>query len=62
VADVLEAGAAVLYIDSFSGALLEATVRTVHYDGGVLPYYSVSLHSTGAVRDTVRERLQRAPA
>jgi hypothetical protein len=61
-ADVLEAGTAVLYIDSFSGALLEATVRTVHHDGGVLPYYSITLHSTGAVRDTVRERLQRAAA
>ena len=56
--DVLEKGAAVLYRDTQSGAVLEVTVTNVHYDDTAAPYYSIRLAS-GQERETVRERLWR---
>ena len=53
--DVLEKGAAVLYRDTQSGAVLEVTVTNVHYDDTAAPYYSIRLAS-GQERETVRER------
>ena len=56
--DVLEKGAAVLYRDTQSGAVLEVTVTNVHYDDTAAPYYSIRLAS-GQERETVRERIWR---